>query len=515
MRIARRIVPILCLALLATLSAAGSAAAATGPAISVRIIGTAGVQPHALSSFADGSAWYAGTITEVDGSAVAMIGTADPSEATSSFVAAGEDAISTVPGLAGDGWLVGVGGDLQHIGADGSAGELLTRASNGATSLTVGPNGRLWFVEPLGDWIDTLGTTGRRTTRRLPRVPWTGRHDGAPSFPITTGADGRLWFAGRTAIGAITTRGRVTWYRRARGAGAPRSIVAGPGRSVWILGQNGDVTRVRTNGRATRIARLPGHGVPLIAAGPLGRIWLARQKSELLGDLTAGGRLRTRRVPGMRLVALAGAGNRLWGLTKTQLVRVAVGSVGSVVAPPGQCGMPANAAIVASGSAISVGTLTGGSTRTWWICRRDVDRLQLLDQLRTDVGDGGATQSYGPFATNGSALAYALTTTKGTGSVRALLTVRNLATGKIESADTGELRTGAGTGAVDAIAVDRSGAAAWIQHSDHAEVRVFAKGVRRTVASGPTGSLTAVGIGAGVVTWQQNGVPQSAPVIAP
>jgi hypothetical protein len=513
-----RIASILTLAALAALPLSASADAST---VTMRTIATAGLQPHVISALPDGSAWMGGTVSLIDGSATAAGGIASPQEGVTMWTAGGDDqwddVIASVPGLAHDGWLAGVGGDLQHSNGLEMNGNVLPAATGGVTNLTVGADKRLWYVEPLGSSIDALTVGGKRTIRKLPRVPWTKKRDGAASFPIVAGPDKRIWFAGATAIGAITTRGHVTWYRRAAHATSPRAIVSGPGKSVWIVGSGGDVTRVRTSGTATRLKGLPGTGLPLIAAGPKGRVWLGRQKSDVLGELTVGGKLTTRKFKTLKLMQLAGSGSRLWGLNKSlELLRFSVGSVGPVVPRAGECDMPADAKILTASTALSIGTRTNGipgdTTTTWWVCRRDVRRLQVLDQIR-DTG-GAVKEGYSAFATAGSTLAYALgTDDTAKHSASAQIQVRNLAIGTLDGGQTGQLYYGNGRlGGVDKVAVNSGADVAWIQHTDHAEVRVYSDGVQRTLATGPTGTLANVAINALTVTWTQNGVAQSAPI---
>src|SRR6516165_7548959 len=80
--------------------------------------------------------------------------------------------------------------------------------SFGATAITGGPDGNLWFTDPIARTVGRITPDGQVT-----EFPTPGISAGA----ITAGPDGNLWFvnnvltfAGNPAIGRITPDGQVT-----------------------------------------------------------------------------------------------------------------------------------------------------------------------------------------------------------------------------------------------------------------------------------------------------------------
>src|SRR5262245_51280255 len=68
-------------------------------------------------------------------------------------------------------------------------------------SMTVGPDGALWFTNYGNNSIGRISTTGVVTNYTDPRI----LHPGV----ITAGPDGALWFTNSYTIGRITTDGVV------------------------------------------------------------------------------------------------------------------------------------------------------------------------------------------------------------------------------------------------------------------------------------------------------------------
>jgi virginiamycin B lyase len=104
---------------------------------------------------------------------------------------ANSNAFSITLGPDGNLWFTEVGGN--KIGRITPAG-VITEFSNGLTAgtvpggITAGPDGALWFTEIAGDKIGRMTTAGV-VTDQIPIATGSATHE------ITTGPDGALWFA--------------------------------------------------------------------------------------------------------------------------------------------------------------------------------------------------------------------------------------------------------------------------------------------------------------------------------
>jgi virginiamycin B lyase len=186
-------------------------------------------------------------------------------------------------------------------------------------SMTVGPDGALWFTMPFDGCSSCDGAIGRMTTSGSITV----FHDTSIPAPtrapmeITAGPDGALWYTnlddldlGQWSIGRITTAGVFTHYPLAAGA-QPSAITAGPDGALWYL-QNNGIWRVSTAGTITHA--LNGNFFPLdAAAGTDGSLWFTENtQGGLLHRFTLTGGLTTFKVPFRALALTAGADNAMW-----------------------------------------------------------------------------------------------------------------------------------------------------------------------------------------------------------
>ena len=186
-------------------------------------------------------------------------------------------------------------------------------------ALTTGPDGRLWFA----DHPATLGAIAADTIRRF-AVPGAGI-----VRAIAPGPDGNVWFtydgpfqapAGDgDAVGRITPTGAVTLFRAGlTPASRPAAIAVGPDGALWVA-EAGDLSgppgaprigRVTPAGSITEFATGPA-GAPAVAdltAGPSGDVWFTAGRR--VARITPAGQITSYRVP----VAL-GVSQQLGGIT--------------------------------------------------------------------------------------------------------------------------------------------------------------------------------------------------------
>jgi len=142
-------------------------------------------------------------------------------------------------------------------------------ASSTPQSITVGPDGNLWFVENATNKIAKMTTSGTITEYSIPT-------SGSGPAAIVTGSDGNLWFTEENAgqIGKITTSGSITEYGST--SGSPTVIALGPDGNIWFgdyLGMGLSVGYITPTGSITEYSIGIPYPVLGITAGPDGNIW--------------------------------------------------------------------------------------------------------------------------------------------------------------------------------------------------------------------------------------------------
>lgn len=159
-------------------------------------------------------------------------------------------------------------------------------------SITVGPDGALWFTEPSGSKIGRITTSGVITEFPIPalypnEVRW------ATPMGITAGPDGALWFTitDRPGIGRITISGVITEYPLPTAPWGlykqPVMIATGPDGALWFTirqmegsKQSGAIGRITTGGQIAEYALPEVYQAPWdIAAGSDGAMWFANRGS--------------------------------------------------------------------------------------------------------------------------------------------------------------------------------------------------------------------------------------------
>ncbi|PYS03074.1 MAG: hypothetical protein DMG16_06455 [Acidobacteria bacterium] len=144
-------------------------------------------------------------------------------------------------------------------------------------SITLGPDGNLWFTETIGNKIGRITPDGNITEYSLP-TPRT-----SPSM-IIQGPDGNLWFNrnenGNGAVGKITTVGEITEYRLPSPT-AVMALAAGADGNVWFTGTS-KIGKITPTGMVTEYPVSPSccPSPAGITAGSDGNLWF----TEVLGN---------------------------------------------------------------------------------------------------------------------------------------------------------------------------------------------------------------------------------------
>ncbi len=187
----------------------------------------------------------------------------------------------------------------QKIGRITMSGDITEFPSPGVLSLAAGPDGNLWFVE--GDSFGPAGKIGRMT----PAGEITGEFvvGGRPG-DITAGPDGALWFTsggspalppfhgcGKSAIGQITTSAVTSLFALPGcDAFALGKIVAASDGNLWFTEvRRAGIGRINPISHVLDEFSIPGTDPGLIAQGPDGGLWFFEGGSQRIGHMTIGG----------------------------------------------------------------------------------------------------------------------------------------------------------------------------------------------------------------------------------
>ena len=273
------------------------------------------VQPQGIATGSDGNLWFtetgadrigrmtpAGVVTEFSLPAIPLPawwipdieGTPPPGPVA---ITAGPD---------GALWFVGMPGEVGRITTAGVVSEYALPAvppgvGTGpvpvispaeVTSITVGPDGALWFAGVPGE-IGRITTSGVITEFAVPKVqPRDGLSPGTAGSQVTplaivSGPDGALWFTGVPGeIARITTAGAVTEFDvpaipapvgsspgTTGSIPTPEAIAVGPDGALWFTGVAGAIGRITTTGTVTEYATSGFSPEFAIATGPDGNLW--------------------------------------------------------------------------------------------------------------------------------------------------------------------------------------------------------------------------------------------------
>jgi sugar lactone lactonase YvrE len=188
------------------------------------------------------------------------------------------------------------GGKIDRITPTGALTEFPLLDHGFAGALTVGPDGDLWFPE-YSNSSSATGKIGRITpSGALTEFPLP---DHGFAGAMTVGPDGDLWFpqsspAGPGAIGRITSAGSITEFPLPR-AGVPFSnpgdLTVGPDGDLWFyetapyIAGTGPASIVRAD-----LSQLSGTGVVAVAHSRKGITALRLGLDEALDPATAGKR---------------------------------------------------------------------------------------------------------------------------------------------------------------------------------------------------------------------------------
>ena len=203
---------------------------------------------------------------------------------------------------------------LGQFGAAGTGSFTVGPGGYGASAITAGPDGNMWFTDNGNGAIGRIAPDG--TTTMFPVAAVAGSPSGSGLFAITAGPDGNLWFTAFYAnqIGRITPAGVITMFPVPVANSAPFGIAAGPDGNLWFTMDfaNG-IGRITPQGAVT-VFPIPAPGATslppiasaptdcpmcayLITAGPDQSMWFTIPAVSRIGRISLAGEVTSFAVP--------------------------------------------------------------------------------------------------------------------------------------------------------------------------------------------------------------------------
>jgi streptogramin lyase len=155
------------------------------------------------------------------------------------------------------------------------------------TTVTVLPDGTVWFTEGAGNRIGRMNPDGSG----LKEFPLP--NPGSQPRIIARGADGNLWFSEHLGnrMGRMTLAGEYTGFPIPTPNSQPRAIALGADDNIWFgMFAGGKIGRITPQGQITEFATpTPDSGPRALAAGPDGNIWFSEYRVNKIGRITPHG----------------------------------------------------------------------------------------------------------------------------------------------------------------------------------------------------------------------------------
>lgn len=309
--------------------------------LAFRTINVPGGAPLGLARGADGTIWYADAGGE-------RIGRIAPNGGLLQFeLAAGHTPTGIAVGADGSAWFTNQ--DADSIGRITPQGDLVEFAIPSPPSrpqdIVLGPDGNFWFTEFDAGSIGRITPQGvvRRFPIRIRVMTATaasprGAVNGSTPQSITVGPDGNLWFtdSGTNAIGRLTPAGDVVEYPIPTPDSVPWGIAAGWDGNLYFTEYGaGRVARIAPQGVITELSTpVPGSLPQFITLGPDGAMWFTEYGANRLGRIGRDGRITRFDLPdddsGPSGIVSRGDGRLFYGLYNLSRI----GSVDLAAAEP-------------------------------------------------------------------------------------------------------------------------------------------------------------------------------------
>ena len=293
----------------------------------------------------------------------------------------------------------------------------------GAGDIVLGPDGNLWFTEKTANKIGRV-TPGDPPVIDEFEVPT----DFTEPFNITVGPDNQIWFSGKfSGAGGV---GRINPANTADKQGhggygviSPAGIASGPGGSIWLGDQGGQVVRIDPATMNIVGAAIPvtGFNIRNLTGGPDANLWVTDFGGQIArvtpaGDVTSfdvpgGGAWDIITGPDGNLWYTAPEGNDSYvgritpaGVAGPQYPTTDAGDqLGITVGPDGALWFAQAVAndigrMTLDGQFTEVGGLTAGArpeyiatgpANTLWFTEKDGNRIGRITGIEVAGGGGG------------------------------------------------------------------------------------------------------------------------------
>lgn len=249
----------------------------------VQMVGSELSQLGAITAGPDGALWF----TESFASKIGRITTAGVLTEYTTTERPG--AMTVGPDVAL--WFT-LGSAIGRITAAGTITEYPLPSGSGATDITLGPDGALWFIDLAGNGIGRMTADGVLTAEySLSPISC----NCAVPAGLTTGPDGALWFGKDIdKVGRISTTGEVTEYPLAPHSW-PGHFTVGPDGALWFTENGGGsfveailgkIGRITTTGVITEYPIPTDHPFPGgLTLGPDNALWFTEQLPGKIGQV--------------------------------------------------------------------------------------------------------------------------------------------------------------------------------------------------------------------------------------
>ena len=182
-------------------------------------------------------------------------------------------------------------GQVARITPAGQITEYSTgiTAASGALGIALGPDGDMWFTEYKSDRIGRISPAGNVAEFDEGLTPI------AEPWWIAAGPDGNMWFTERHAnkVGRITPGGVITEFSTGITGTGVVGITAGPDGNMWFTETSGAIARITPAGVVTEFHEglLPGDAPEAIASGADGNLWFTDGAQDAIGRFEIGGHM--------------------------------------------------------------------------------------------------------------------------------------------------------------------------------------------------------------------------------
>jgi streptogramin lyase len=221
---------------------------------------------------------------------------------------AGAKPFAITEGADGNMWFTEANSDkVAKITATGMITEYPISTAGSPGYIVAGPSGHLWFTEHFAPMNGSV-----RTATVIDEMAVNGKivkQYNVPTFAglisgLAAGPDGTIWYTDPigNSVGKLTPAGTATMYPLANGTG-PGNIASGPGGNLWFTenfwsGRVGSrIAKITTAGKISEYQLATNAGPDAVAATHAGNRWFTEAGTNKIGKVTTAGTVTDYTVP--------------------------------------------------------------------------------------------------------------------------------------------------------------------------------------------------------------------------